>query len=100
MSDGIGRELHDERGELLAIPRVDAAELTPAEATTRRNEVDTDDLGDLGARLEELGDSGSELATHPSDQYPHRNPSTFGEPSSIADQWESYDRRSNLDCNS
>ena len=70
--DGRRREVGDDVGELLAVARVDPAELAAAQPAARRHEVDADDLAHLGALLEQLRDPGAELAAHPGDEHPHQ----------------------------
>ena len=83
MRDRVGRELGGERGELVAVARIDPAELAAPESAARRDEVDPDDLGDLAALLEQLRDAGADLATHSRDQDPHADPPS--KPSSMPD---------------
>ena len=65
----VRREVLDERGEPIAVARIDAAELGAPQAAARRHEVDADDLAGPVALLDQLRDARAELAAHAGDEH-------------------------------
>ena len=67
--DDVRGELLDERGEPVAVARVDSPELGAAQPPAGRNEVDADDVGRPLARLDQLRDAGTELTAHSGNEH-------------------------------
>jgi hypothetical protein len=66
-----GGEIPDDLDGAVPEAGIDTMEVGPAQAAPRRVEIDATYLGDTFISLEQLGDPGTEFASHAGDEDPH-----------------------------